>query len=411
MLSLSVAGAGATPAVALATAGRRRRRLWRPDGRRRRAAGGSAVMEAPDARRGDPAGSPPEPGCSETASDLPPARRAARGGPALASPPASARARSRRRPPARRLRGRASHAAAVEVGCLRRSAARESCAPDRRPRSTAAAHSMPRSRRSFARYFSLGLALFCGLVTTGAKQRPTKGRGGVGAFAEVLQKLSRASFQNNRRGALPPSAAPRLHLLLEQPEAERPHAGGRSRARSPSRPTSSTSRRDERERRRSSLRRRRTPWMTRRRGGAQRRCHRRRRRARPRGCPRHRGASPRARRAPARGRRRDDNAAMDALRAAGGFGRAPARRRRSMSWQPRSTDAAAPLRLALRAVPTRVGHAPCIRSRISACARSLRARAPVMCDFESPYAGAATLLWMSRSILCSCRCSRRVRRR
>ena len=77
MLSLSVAGAGATPADgAFATAGAGAGAAFgdpmSDDDDAGSVAGGSAVIEAPDARRGEPAGSTfrPEPaGCSETASD------------------------------------------------------------------------------------------------------------------------------------------------------------------------------------------------------------------------------------------------------------------------------------------------------------------------------------------------------
>ena len=77
MLSLSVAGAGATPADgAFATAGAGAGAAFgdpmSDDDDAGSVAGGSAVIEAPDARRGDPAASTfrPEPaGCSETASD------------------------------------------------------------------------------------------------------------------------------------------------------------------------------------------------------------------------------------------------------------------------------------------------------------------------------------------------------
>ena len=76
MLSLSVAGAGATPADgAFATAGAGAGAAFgdsKEEDDAGSVAGGSAVIEAPDARRGDPAASTfrPEPaGCSETASD------------------------------------------------------------------------------------------------------------------------------------------------------------------------------------------------------------------------------------------------------------------------------------------------------------------------------------------------------
>ena len=63
---------------------------------------------------------------------------------------------------------------------------------------------MPRSRRSFARYFSLGLALFGGLVTTGAKQsiyqRPRRKWRRRCFRKEVLQKLElRATWTRNGR--------------------------------------------------------------------------------------------------------------------------------------------------------------------------------------------------------------------
>ena len=96
-------------------------------------------------------------------------------------------------------------------------------------------------------------------------------------------------------------------------------------------------------------------------------------------------------------------------RAAGGFG--------ASSGAAKKVDGSCGGRVARRRRRAAPPHAPrgaphregatraCMRSRISACARSLRrSRAPVMCDFESPYAGAVSFDEMSRSILCSCRC-------